>query len=45
MEITYVAPKLVELGTVRELTLGDADGNVTDQTFPANTPKDQLTFS
>jgi hypothetical protein len=45
METTYIAPKLTELGTVRELTLGESGGNVLDADFPTGTPFGDLTFS
>ena len=45
METTYTPPRLIDLGTVRELTLGQATGNFTDATFPQNTPFSDLTFS
>jgi hypothetical protein len=41
----YVAPSLVELGSVSEMTLGQADGDFTDKEFPVDTPKKDLTFS
>ena len=45
MKQPYNAPKLTELGSVRELTLGMARGNVTDRSFPAQTPITSQTFS
>lgn len=45
METTYTTPKLTELGTVRELTLGGSAGNVLDADFPEGTPFNELTFS
>jgi hypothetical protein len=41
----YVAPEIVEVGTVRELTLGHRDGAALDASFPVGTPKGSLTFS
>ena len=41
----YSAPKLKVLGTVEKITHGTQNGNFTDATFPAHTPKGQLTFS
>jgi hypothetical protein len=41
----YKAPAVVDYGTLVELTAAQADGNFTDRDFPANTPKDDLTFS
>jgi hypothetical protein len=45
MKQPYSAPKLTELGSVRELTLGTRTGNVTDRSFPAQTPISSQTFS
>lgn len=45
MKKVYAAPKVQELGSLHELTLAAADGSLTDQDFPANTPKGKLTFS
>ena len=42
---TYEAPVLKVEGKVKDLTLGQADGNFTDKAFPTNTPKPQLTFT
>ena len=41
----YVTPKVTDLGDLTELTEGQADGDFTDQAFPVNTPKRDLTFS
>jgi hypothetical protein len=41
----YEAPKIVDYGTLVELTAGQADGDFTDRAFPENTPKRDLTFS
>lgn len=41
----YEQPRVQHIGTVHELTLGSDDGNFTDQQFPVDTPKDDLTFS
>jgi hypothetical protein len=42
----YVAPEIIEIGTVREVTLGGADDGVfTDTSSPANGPNSKLTFS
>jgi hypothetical protein len=43
--LSYETPKIVDFGTLAELTAGQADGNFTDHYFPANTPKPLLTFS
>lgn len=45
MKQTYTPPQLVDLGSVRELTLAAATGQHTDQAFPQNTPFSDLTFS
>lgn len=45
MKKAYETPKVQEIGSVHELTLGSNDGDVTDATFPVNTPKKDLTFS
>ena len=41
----YEAPRVTDYGSLTEITAGMADGNFTDRTFPANTPKRDLTFS
>lgn len=41
----YTAPKVVDYGTLVELTAGQTDGNFTDRAFPVLTPKKDLTFS
>lgn len=41
----YSPPKLVIIGSVRELTLGNRTGAGLDQAFPAKTPFNQLRFS
>ena len=43
--MSYEAPKVVDYGTLTEMTAGQSDGDVTDRDFPANTPKSDLTFS
>ena len=43
--MSYEAPKLVELGSIEELTGGQSTGNFLDQGFPAGTPFNDLTFS
>ena len=43
--MSYTAPKVVDYGTLEQLTAGQSDGNFTDRAFPANTPKRDLTFS
>ena len=41
----YEAPRLNEVGSLRDLTRGSSDGNSLDASFPVNTPKRNLTFS
>lgn len=41
----YVSPAIEDFGDLTELTEGQTDGDFTDMTFPANTPKKDLTFS
>ena len=41
----YEAPKVVDYGTLADLTDGQSDGNFTDRDFPVHTPKKDLTFS
>jgi hypothetical protein len=41
----YEAPKVVDYGTLAELTAGQSDGDFTDRDFPVHTPKKDLTFS
>lgn len=41
----YETPQIVDYGDLVELTAGSADGDFTDRTFPAHTPKSDLTFS
>jgi hypothetical protein len=41
----YEAPKIVDYGTLVELTAGGVEGDFTDRAFPDNTPRDDLTFS
>lgn len=43
--MTYETPKVVDHGTLVQLTAGQSDGSVTDRNFPVNTPKRDLTFS
>jgi hypothetical protein len=43
--MAYEAPKVVDYGTLVELTAGQMDGDYTDRNFPVNTPKRDLTFS
>lgn len=44
-KVTYEQPKIEELGSFEKLTQGGMDGNFLDATFPAGTPKGDLTFS
>jgi hypothetical protein len=41
----YVSPEIHDLGSLEELTAGQADGNFLDRDFSVNTPRDDLTFS
>jgi hypothetical protein len=41
----YVAPEIIEIGTVREVTLGGDEGDFTDPSSPANSPKGNVSFS
>jgi hypothetical protein len=41
----YVAPEIIEVGSIRELTLGGKDAQEVDTTFGANTPTGKLAFS
>lgn len=41
----YVSPEITEVGSVRELTLGQKEGAALDASFPAHTPRGKLTFS
>jgi hypothetical protein len=41
----YEAPAVVDFGDLVELTAGTSDGESTDQAFPVNTLRRNLTFS
>jgi hypothetical protein len=41
----YEKPKVVDYGTLAQLTAGNKNGNFLDATFPVHTPKNKLTFS
>jgi hypothetical protein len=43
--MSYETPKIVDYGTLTELTAGQVDGDYTDREFPEHTPKKDLTFS
>jgi hypothetical protein len=43
--MAYQAPKVVDYGTLVQLTAGQKDGDFTDRAFPDHTPKKDLTFS
>ncbi len=45
MKNVYEAPKLHEIGSVHELTLGTQDGDRLDANFSVGTPRGSLTFS
>lgn len=44
MGIRYEAPHVVDIGSVKELTLGHAAGSKLDHSFPSGTPVSALTF-
>ena len=41
----YETPRIEDHGGLEELTAGQSEGKFTDHTFPAGTPKEDLTFS
>jgi hypothetical protein len=41
----YETPRIEDHGSLEELTAGQSTGAVTDHTFPAGTPKGDITFS
>jgi hypothetical protein len=41
----YSSPTLERLGSLEQVTRGNATGNFTDKAFPIHTPKPQITFS
>jgi hypothetical protein len=43
--MNYEAPKVIDYGTLVELTAAQSDGDFTDRDFPVHTPKNDLTFS
>jgi hypothetical protein len=43
--MAYETPRIVDYGTLVELTAAQSDGEFTDRDFPINTPKKDLTFS
>jgi hypothetical protein len=43
--VEYESPDVIDFGDLVELTAGQSDGEMTDATFPVNTPKRSLTFS
>lgn len=45
MKKEYRAPALEDLGSLEELTLGNARGNFTDADYPTGTPFGELGFS
>lgn len=45
MSKAYVRPTLSVQGKLEAMTHGASDGNALDQSFPVDTPKNQLTFS
>lgn len=40
----YTAPRIVVLGDIEAITLGGSDGDFLDSSFPAGTPRKNLTF-
>lgn len=44
-KLNYEAPKIAVLGTFEQITEGASDGTKLDASFPAGTPKPDLTFS
>jgi len=45
MKKVYEKPRLHEISSVLELTLGTQDGNSLDANFSVGTPRGSLTFS
>jgi hypothetical protein len=45
LETEYVAPSIVELGSITDLTLGGSHGGHLDADFAAGTAYGDLTFS
>lgn len=45
MKAEYQAPRITDLGSIAEVTLANTLGRDTDGTFPAGTPRGDLTFS
>lgn len=45
MKKEYMAPGLEDLGSIREMTLGQAAGTASDAVFPINTPISEFTFT
>jgi hypothetical protein len=41
----YEPPKVTDYGSLKEITAASVSGGVTDKTFPAGSPKGDLTFS
>lgn len=41
----YEPPQITDYGSLKEITAASMVGGVTDKTFPAGTPKGDLTFS
>ena len=44
-DLAYEAPVISVIGTLAEVTQGNAAGSHLDKAFPANTPSSELTFS
>ena len=43
--VSYEAPKLTVHGSLEDMTQGSSVGNSLDASFPAGTPKGNITFS
>jgi hypothetical protein len=41
----YEKPKILDYGTLAQLTAGTKNGQFLDASFPVHTPKNKLTFS
>jgi hypothetical protein len=44
-QLAYEAPRVLDYGSLTDLTAGQIDGNFLDADFPEGTPKSELTFS
>lgn len=41
----YETPRIIQLGSLAELTQGQTSGDFLDATFPVGTPNSELTFT